>query len=498
MKLKLEPKLNYLIIIPALFIIISIITVVTFQINGCNEYSNNVKGKEYANLTYAPEVPPEIMRDHPSKVVVNLETIQVKGRLADGVEYNFWTFGGKVPGEFIRVKEGDEVEFHLDNSPLCTVPHSIDLHAVSGPGGGASASQTVPGHSSTFSFKANHPGLFIYHCATQPVPLHIANGMYGLIYVQPKKSLPPVDHEYYIMQSEFYTTGDYGAPGLQDFSLDKALAENPTYVVFNGSVGALSGSNALQVKVGDTIRLFVGNIGPALTSSFHIIGVVFDKVYLFGGTSVTQENVQTVTIPAGGAEIVEFKVNVPGTYTIVDHSIFRAFNKGAVGMLTVSGNDNKEIYSGKQADNLYYGSKIDTTLANNNSVVGNSDINPQNANSSEGNSNSIDDIVAAGKKVFMTTCFACHQPDGKGIPNVFPPLAQSNFLNADKQRAIGIVLHGKNGVVTVNGKQFNNVMPAQNLSDDQISAVLTYVYHSFGNSGKTVTKDEVLKVRNGK
>jgi nitrite reductase (NO-forming) len=167
-------------------------------------------------------------------------------------------------------------------------------------------------------------------------------------------------------------------------------------------------------------------------------------------------------------------------------------------MLTVTGNENKEIFSGKQTDNLYYGSEMDKKLENNNSGAGKTDINPQNAKSSEGNSNSIDDIIAAGKKVFMTTCFACHQPDGKGVPNVFPPLAQSNFLNADKQRAIGIVLRGKNGVITVNGKQFNNIMPAQSLSDDQIAAVLTYVYHSFGNSDKTVTKDEVAKVRNGK
>lgn len=476
---------------------ILIIIVLTLQITGCEGYSDKVSGVEYANLTYAPEVPPPIMRNHPSKVIVNLETIQVTGRLADGVKYNFWTFGGKVPGEFIRVKEGDEVEFHLDNSPLCTVPHSIDLHAVSGPGGGASASQTVPGHSSTFTFKADHPGLFVYHCATQPVPLHIANGMYGLIFVEPKEGLPPVDHEYYVMQSEFYTTGDYGAPGLQAFSLDKALAENPTYVVFNGSVGALTGNNALQAKVGQTIRLFVGNIGPALTSSFHIIGVVFDKVYLFGGTNVTQENVQTVSIPAGGAAIVEFKVKVPGTFTIVDHSIFRAFNKGAIGLLNVTGDNNKEIYSGKQADLLFDGSELDKKLENNFSEE-NDNGNNKNITHSQDNINSINDIVAAGKKIFMTTCFACHQPDGKGVPNVFPPLAHSDFLNADKQRAIGIVLHGKTGKVTVNGKQFNNIMPPQNLNDEQIAAVLTYVYHSFGNSGKTVSKDEVAKIRNGK
>jgi nitrite reductase (NO-forming) len=471
--------------------VLLLIITVSFILGFKGTEANKVEGTEYAQLTYAPEVPQPIERDHPSKVIVNLETIQVTGNLADGVKYNFWTFGGKVPGEFIRVKEGDIVEFHLENSPLCTVPHSIDLHAVSGPGGGASASQTVPGHASVFSFKAENPGLYIYHCATQPVPMHIANGMYGLIYVEPKDGLSPVDHEYYVMQSEFYTTGNYGDPGLQGFSLDKALQENPTYVVFNGAVGALTNENALKAKVGETIRLFVGNIGPNLTSSFHIIGVVFDKVYLFGGTNVTQQNVQTVSIPAGGSAMVEFKVKVPGTYAIVDHSIFRAFNKGAVGSLVVTGDNDKEMFSGRQADELFYGTNLDKEQGVNSSSE-------QMTSDNAPIGNSIEDIVAAGKKVFSTTCFACHQPDAKGIPNVFPPLAGSDFLNADKERAIGIVLHGKTGPVTVNGKQFNNIMPPQNLTDDQIAAVLTYVYHSFGNSGKTVTKTEVSKVHNGK
>ncbi len=463
---------------------------IVFAIIGFDNFdSNKVDGTEYAQLTYAPNVPQPVTRDNASKVIVNLETIQVTGRLADGVQYNFWTFGGKVPGEFIRVREGDEVEVHLENSPLCNVPHSIDLHAVSGPGGGASASQTIPGHASVFTFKAEHAGLFVYHCATQPVPLHIANGMYGLIYVQPKDALPPVDHEYYVMQSEFYTKGNYGDPGLQDFSLDKALAENPTYVVFNGSVGALTGENSLQAKVGETIRLFVGNIGPNLISSFHIIGVVFDKVYEFGGTNVTQQNVQTVNIPAGGSAIVEFKVKVPGTFAIVDHSIFRAFNKGAVGSLVVTGEQDKDIFSGKQSDNLFYGSDLDKNIQSTNQNI---------SDNSNSNSGGIEEIVAAGKKVFSTTCFACHRPDAKGVPNVFPPLAGSDFLNANKERAIGIVLNGKTGPLTVNGKQFNNTMPSQPLTDEQIAEVLTYVYHSFGNSGKTVTKDEVTKIRVGK
>jgi nitrite reductase (NO-forming) len=166
-----------------------------------------LKGEEQAVLTDAPQVPPPITRKHATKVVVNLEVKEVVQRLADGVEFTFWTFGGKVPGKFIRVREGDEIEFHLSNHPSSTMPHNIDLHAVTGPGGGAAASFTAPGHTSTFSFKALNHGLFIYHCATAPVGMHIANGMYGLILVEPKEGLPKVDREYYVVQGDFYTKG---------------------------------------------------------------------------------------------------------------------------------------------------------------------------------------------------------------------------------------------------------------------------------------------------
>src|SRR5690606_18337134 len=198
---------------------------------------------------------------------------------------------------------------------------------------GAEGSFTAPGHSSTFSFRALNPGLYIYHCATAPVGMHIANGMYGLILVEPEDGLPKVDREYYIVQSEFYTKGKYGELGHQPFDMEKAISENPDYVVFNGSVGALVNDKAIEAKVGEKVRLFIGNGGPNLVSSFHMIGEIFDHVYGEGGTVVSQKNVQTALIPAGGAAIVDFRIDVPGTFILVDHSIFRAFNKGAIGML---------------------------------------------------------------------------------------------------------------------------------------------------------------------
>jgi nitrite reductase (NO-forming) len=311
--------------------------------------AEEIVGSENAVLTSAPNVPAPITRTHATKVIVNLDVIEKPMRLADGVEYTMWTFGGSVPGTFIRVREGDLVELHLKNAAHSTMPHNIDLHAVTGPGGGAHATLTLPGHESVFTFTAMNPGLYVYHCATSPVPMHLANGMYGMILVEPKAGLPKVDREYYVMQSEFYTKGKFGDQGLQSLDMDKGVDERPTYVVFNGSVGALTGDNALQAKVGERIRLFVGDAGPNLVSSFHVIGEVFDNVYGEGGTMATQHNVQTTLIPAGGSAIVEFGVEKSGDLILVDHSIFRAFNKGALGMIHVTGQDDARVFAAVRA-----------------------------------------------------------------------------------------------------------------------------------------------------
>ena len=319
---------------------------------GCLEQSKNqgsqskIEGEEEAVLVEPPHVPPPIKRSHNTKVIVKLEVIEKKMNITDGVEYTFWTFGGAVPGKFIRVKQGDLIEFHLRNNPSSKMPHNIDLHAVTGPGGGAVSSFTLPGHESVFSFKALKAGLFVYHCATAPVGMHIANGMYGLILVEPPEGLVKVDKEYYVMQGDFYTKGKFGAQGYQPFDMEKAIDEKPTYVVFNGSTNSLKGDKALKAEVGERVRLFVGNGGPNLVSSFHVIGEIFDNVYLEGGTTISH-NIQTTMIPAGGAAIVEFKCEVPGEFVIVDHSLSRAFNKGAIGKLKVTGDANPKVFNAK-------------------------------------------------------------------------------------------------------------------------------------------------------
>ena len=307
-----------------------------------------------AVVTHAPEVPPAVNRDHAALVKVKMETIEKTMKMADGVDYTYWTFNGDVPGQMIRVREGDTVEVEFSNHPTSTVPHNVDFHASTGPGGGAAATFTAPGRTSTFRWKALQSGLYIYHCAVAPVGMHIGNGMYGLVLVEPKEGLPKVDKEFYIVQGDFYTKGKYGEPGLQPFDMDKAIREDADYVVFNGHVGAIAGDNALKAKVGETVRMYVGNGGPNLVSSFHVIGEIFDKVYVEGGKLIN-ENVQSTLIPAGGAAIIEFKVDIPGSFTIVDHSIFRAFNKGALGQLVVEGEDHPEIMTKKLSDEAYKG-----------------------------------------------------------------------------------------------------------------------------------------------
>jgi len=436
-----------------------------------------------AVLTAAPQVPPPITRDHSAHVVVNLDTIEKVGMLSDGVEYTYWTFGGSVPGSFIRVREGDEIEFHLNNHPSSKMPHNIDLHAVTGPGGGAASSFTAPGHSSQFSFKALNPGLYVYHCATAPVGMHIANGMYGLILVEPKGGMSKVDKEFYVMQSEFYTKGSYGEEGLQPFDMAKALTEIPDYVVFNGAVGAMAGDNAITAEVGDTVRMYVGNGGPNLVSSFHVIGEIFDSVYIEGGTLINH-NVQTTLVPAGGAAMVEFKVDVPGALIIVDHSIFRAFNKGALGMLKVSGNEDLVVYSGKQEDTVYLpeGGGIQTITA--------SAPQPIMAKNKK-------ERILFGQRVFEQNCQACHQEAGQGIPGAFPPLAGSDYLLSKPERAIDVLLKGLSGKITVNGTDYNGVMPAVSLTDEKIANVLTYILNSWNNNGGEITPEQVASMRGG-
>lgn len=307
--------------------------------------SKIVKTDGLASIVRDPkDLPPPIGKRGPQRVKVDLETVEVTGKLTDGASYRYWTFNQKVPGPFVRVRVGDTVEVRLKNHDDSALMHNVDFHAVTGPGGGAKATDAEPGESRGFDFTAINPGLYVYHCAVPMAAQHIANGMYGLILVEPEGGLPKVDHEFYVMQGEIYTEQKFGSKGELTESYDKLMNERPEYFIFNGAVGALSAEKPLKAKTGETVRIFFGVGGPNFTSSFHVIGEVFDKVYSMGSlTTAPVNDVQTITVPPGGASIVDFKLQVPGKYMLVDHALTRV-ERGLVGILEVTGPDNPDIF----------------------------------------------------------------------------------------------------------------------------------------------------------
>ncbi|SOD89932.1 copper-containing nitrite reductase [Caenispirillum bisanense] len=292
----------------------------------------------------ATDLPGPLAKRGPEHVKVSFDTVEVTGALADGTTYRYWTFDGKVPGPFVRVREGDTVEIELTNDDDSVMAHNIDLHAVTGPHGGGSATMALPGETRSFTFKALKPGLYVYHCATPMVAQHIANGMYGMILVEPEGGLPAVDREFYVMQGEIYTEEAHGTKGELTESIDKLLDEQPEYYVFNGAADALTGDNALKARTDETIRVYFGVGGPNKTSSFHVIGEIFDKVYnLASLTGAPLTDVQTITVPPGGAAVVEFKAEVPGPYVLVDHALSRA-DRGLKGILQVEGPERPDLF----------------------------------------------------------------------------------------------------------------------------------------------------------
>jgi nitrite reductase (NO-forming) len=300
----------------------------------------------------AADLPPPIKRNAPKVVTINLKATEVISDIVPMTGFHYWTYNNTVPGPFLRVRIGDTVELTLENDKSSSHDHSIDLHAVSGPGGGAGLTEVKPGEKRSFRFKTLNPGLYVYHCATPNAPTHIANGMYGLILVEPEGGLPQVDKEFYIMQGELYTKGMLGQMGFQAFDGQKMIEERPEYIVFNGRPWSIVEEGALKVKVGDRIRLFVGNGGVSKVSSFHVIGEIFDHVYPEAAVSSPLdplEHIQTTLIPAAGALIAEFRVDVPGDYVMVDHALTR-IDRGAWGLLSVSGKEQPGIFTAIEPD----------------------------------------------------------------------------------------------------------------------------------------------------
>lgn len=305
--------------------------------------NGNGEAEDIPSLAKNPaDIPGPIGDREPTHHTVDLTTVETIGQLADGSSYTFWTFNETIPGPFIRVREGDSITVNLHNDASSKNAHSVDFHAVTGPGGGAAVTQTLPGQTETFTFTALKPGLYVYHCATPSVAHHITQGMYGMILVEPEGGFPEVDREYYVMQGELYTVERYGSRGELTFDNQKMLDEQAEYLFYNGAPNALTELYPLEAEVGETVRIFYGVGGPNYTSSFHVIGEIFDRVYVEGGDLINH-NVQTTLVPAGGATMVEFQVDYPGSYILVDHSLSRA-ERGLTGILNVTGPADDDIF----------------------------------------------------------------------------------------------------------------------------------------------------------
>jgi nitrite reductase (NO-forming) len=289
------------------------------------------------------DIPGPITRTSPERVVVELETVELDGWIDGETTFRFWTFNGTVPGPMVRVREGDTVEVRLKNNDDSVHPHNIDLHAVIGPGGGGKATTVSPGEEAAFEFKALYPGVYIYHCAVPHIPTHVGHGMYGLIVVEPEAGLPPVDKEFYVVQGDFYTDLRPNRGGHAQWDGEAQFNERPTYVNFNGQFHGLTGENGDAVRSRRSDPALRRQRWSNLVSSFHMIGGVIDVLHREGQAEETH-NVETTLIPAGGSSWMEFNMDVPGDYVLVDHSLGRALDKGALAVITVDGPENPEIF----------------------------------------------------------------------------------------------------------------------------------------------------------
>jgi len=310
------------------------------------------------NVAYAPNVPPASGRTEPAIVEVAFDVVEGVANIdpANSVQYRTW--GYRVPGDeqvisgspgpMIRARVGDVLRFTITNPATNTMPHNVDFHAVTGQGGGAADTSVAPGQTATIEARLLYPGFFMYHCAFGDVPLHISQGMYGGILVDPADPLPQVDHELYMVQSEIYTTGT--DTGLVDTDRQAITDEQPNYVVFNGAKGALTEENAPHMQVGERMRIYFINAGLNLDSNFHPIGSHWDVVYQEAALlNPPLRGSQTTLVPAGGGTVVELVGRVPSTIVLVDHALARAFDKGAIGQIVVEGDPDPVIFEATQA-----------------------------------------------------------------------------------------------------------------------------------------------------
>jgi nitrite reductase (NO-forming) len=282
-----------------------------------------------AHTPYPAELPPA-----PAGAVadVHLVLTDINVQIAPGIHYAAWAWAGGAPGPVIHVRQGQLVKITLTNNGA--IPHSVDFHAARIAPNKAFA-DVFPGKSVSYSFRANDPGVFMYHCGTKPVLMHIANGMYGAIVVDPQPGvLPKADKNYVLVASEWYLDSD-GLKKPAQFNLTKARARQPDWMTFNGYSGQYV-THPLTAQPGQLVRFWVVDAGPSIDTDFHIVGTILNTAYAFGDMNPADalHGVQTVTVPAGGGGVFDVKIDQPGLYPFVSHA-FAAVDQGQVGLLKV-------------------------------------------------------------------------------------------------------------------------------------------------------------------
>ncbi len=403
---------------------------------------------------------------------VNIEVVATDKTvsIASGVQYKAWTFGDKVPGPVFHVKEGQEVTVTFINRG--TMHHSVDFHSAITPPSMHYVSIN-PGEKLTFTFTANTPGVFLYHCGTPPVLLHMANGMFGAIVVDPVENpLPPADKSYVLVQSEWYTKqiGDH----LMGPDYDKMMQLRPDEVVFNGIAFQYS-DHPLTAKPGERVRFYFVNAGPSLWSAFHIIGGMFEAVYPDANANHALHGVSTYSIGPGEGVVLDATFTKPGEYHFVDHSMAH-MAKGAAGVLKIIGEGEPDAPPVTKAEPAT--GKAAPAPAE--EPAGPYEFDP-----------------AKGEQAYAANCAVCHQANGEGMPGVFPPLKGNKaVLNDDPSHHIDVVLHGLHGKV-IDGVSYSVAMPPFGalLNDTQIANIINHERTSWGNDSKLVTADQVAAAR---
>ncbi|WP_458207842.1 copper-containing nitrite reductase [Haladaptatus sp. NG-SE-30] len=291
------------------------------------------------------DIPDPITRKKPAEIDVTLEPKEVRAEIEDGKTFDFMTYNGQIPGPLIRTRVGDTVNLTFKNPEENVMPHNVDFHAVAGPGGGAEATMTNPGETTKLKFKVTYPGAYIYHCAVPNLDMHISAGMFGIILVEPKGGLPEVDHEFYIGQHEVYTKG--GDNGHYSFDMSSMAREDASHVLMNGEAYALTGNRhgPMNVKTGETARVYFVTGGPNLMSSFHPIGSVWEELWPQGSLSTEpQTHIQTTPVLPGSTAVATMSFPVPGDFKLVDHSLSRVARKGCMAVIHADGPANPEIF----------------------------------------------------------------------------------------------------------------------------------------------------------